>query len=458
MKGSVRRRRVARPGKRSPTVTGLIRKPDDLEHADAMNCSPRRAVPSTRALTAGWPVLPALALLPTLAVLAALVGLAGCRTGPGAVVARDSAGIRVVDNREPEWSPEEAWRLGDPVLDLGGPDAAGPTAFQWVTTAFFTESGVLVVVESAGDIKLFGGDGHPLRTIGGNGDGPGEFRMVAGAGLVGDSVWVYDYSHRRLTYLGLDGGLGSVHSLEGQDLPLMPVGRLGDGFLLAGTYQPGAASAAGRLGLRRDTVDYRVFGARGERGDAIARLAAREYVVGEEDGRLTMATPPFAHHAQDATRTGEWVHGSESRRGLEVRAPDGALRTLIRWPGADLTLGESAVRAEIERRVAQLAGDPAGNRRFLTELDHPAMRPAHGAVSLGPEERIWVATAPGIDADGTPFETPGWHVFGPDGRWLGTVSGPERFRITQVGADRVVGVWQDALDVEHVQVRPLLRP
>jgi hypothetical protein len=238
----------------------------------------------------------------------------------------------------------------------------------------------------------------------------------------------------------------------------MPVGRLGDGFLLAGTYQPGAASAAGRLGLRRDTVDYRVFGLRGGRGPAIARLAAREYVVGEEGGRLTMATPPFAHHAQDASRPGEWVHGDESRREVEVRDPDGTLRTVIRWPGADLTLTEPAVRAEVERRVAQLTGDPAGNRRFLTELEHPTMRPAHGAVSLDPAGRIWVATAPGTGADGAPFETPGWHVFGPDGRWLGTVAGPERFRITQVGADRVVGVWQDPLDVEHVQVRPLVRP
>jgi hypothetical protein len=238
----------------------------------------------------------------------------------------------------------------------------------------------------------------------------------------------------------------------------MPVGRLGDGVLMAGTYQPGAAAAARRLGLRRDTVDYRMFGPAGQRGQAVARLAAREYVVGEEDGRLTMATPPFAHHAEDAVHGEVWVHGDESRREIEVRGPDGTLRTLIRWPGADLTLTDPAVRAEIERRVAQQGGDAAGNRRFLTELEHPTMRPAHGPVSLGPEGRIWVATAPGIAADGTPFETPGWHVFDADGRWLGTVAGPERFRITQVLADRVVGVWQDELDVEHVQVRPLIQP
>ena len=35
---------------------------------------------------------------------------------------------------------------------------------------------------------------------------------------------------------------------------------------------------------------------------------------------------------------------------------------------------------------------------------------------------------------------------------------PERFRLLAVGDDRVLGVTRDALDVERLEVRRLLRP
>ena len=388
-----------------------------------------------------------------LLIVAATTG--ACDRPAEPVVVRDSAGIRVVENRAPAWEAGEAWRLGEPSLDLGGADAEGPAAFRYVTDAFFTDTDELVVVESGGDLHFFDRSGTAVGFAGGAGDGPGEFRMIAGAGAIGDSIWVYDYSHRRLTYLDPGGELLSVHPLEGEDASLMPVGRFGGGFLLGSTYRPGAAAEARRLGLRRDTVAYRVFGRRGERSAPLGMGAAREYAVYEEDGRLVMSTPPFARRAHDAAGAGVWVHGDQSSRSLQVRDADGTLRTVIRWPGEDLDVTDAAVRQEIERRIGHYNEDEAGLRRFFSELPHPDRRPAHGRIHVDPDGRIWVETAPGPGDDGDPFETPGWHVFEPDGRWLGTVEGPERFRITQILPDRIVGVWQDALDVEHVQVRPL---
>ena len=384
-------------------------------------------------------------------------GLSACDGPHAAYTVRDSAGIRIVDNQAPAWEPPEAWRLGEPLLDLGGADADTFEAYQYVVDAFFAGTDTLVVVESGGDIHMFDPVGRHIRVAGGEGDGPGEFRMVAGAGIQGDAIWTYDYSHRRLTYLDPAGELRSVHPLEGEDISLMPVGRLGDGFLLGATYRPGAAAEARRLGLRRDTVAYRVFGLRGQRGPVLQLLAGREYAVGEEDGRLTMATPPFARRAHDATGAGIWVHGDQTLRAIRVHDADGTLKTIIRWPGASLEATDAAVRAEIERRIPHYNEDEAGLRRFFSELPHPDRRPAHGRIHVGPDGRIWVETAPGPGEDG-PYEGPGWHIFAPDGRWLGTVEAPGRFRITQILPDRVVGVWQDALDVEHVQIRPLVRP
>jgi hypothetical protein len=42
-------------------------------------------------------------------------------------------------------------------------------------------------------------------------------------------------------------------------------------------------------------------------------------------------------------------------------------------------------------------------------------------------------------------------VFDVDGRRIATVELPERFNLMDAGADYVLGVWRDDLDVEHVQ-------
>ncbi len=48
-----------------------------------------------------------------------------------------------------------------------------------------------------------------------------------------------------------------------------------------------------------------------------------------------------------------------------------------------------------------------------------------------------------------------WSVFDRDGRWLGTVVTPTGFRVHEVGADYVLGVWTDELDVQYVRVYEL---
>ena len=45
----------------------------------------------------------------------------------------------------------------------------------------------------------------------------------------------------------------------------------------------------------------------------------------------------------------------------------------------------------------------------------------------------------------------GWGLFDVDGRWLGSLSLPPRFRLTDVEEDRILGVWRDELDVERVR-------
>lgn len=388
-----------------------------------------------------------------LAPLVLIAAAVACADPAPGYTARDSAGVRVVDNRSSAWTADDVWRLGEPLLDLGGADAGADQAFRTVAAAVLVADRV-VVAEEDGAVRYLDADGALIRTVGGGGDGPGEFRLVAGGGVSGDTVWLYDYFHRRITRFTETGELVGVHSLEGGDPALLPVGRLAGGYLL--TRSNLAGDGVDRLGLRRDTVPYLRFDAEGGDRRAIAWLPGREYVVGEEDGRATMASPPFVRGARHAARGSTWVQSDQERREIRVLDAEGRPTVVARWPGPDLSVTDAALDAEIEDRVARHGRDAPGLRRFLGDLPRPVTRPAHGRIEMGPDGRIWVETAPGSGA--TAIEARGWHVFRPDGRWLGTVAAPGPFRITQILEDRVVGVWLDALDVEHVQVRPLLRP
>lgn len=384
-------------------------------------------------------VRPASSLLPILGGLAA----AACeRPAAVPVVVRDSGGVRLVENAQPEWREGEAWRIGaEPLLEIGG------DSFHWVVSALVLPDGSILVGESTGDVRLFDDAGRLVWRAGGQGEGPGEIRMLAALGMAGDSLWLYDYPLRRLTYLGRDGRLLGVSRLQ-TDVPnLLPVGRREDGtFVLAQSWRTGGEDQDRALGLRRDTVEYVRFSPDGAFLGTVARLPGREYVLGMEEGRLTMASPPFARAAVHAIRGNELIHGDQERWELGVT---GDASTIIRLAARVPPLDQERVSREIERRLADAhAGEGPGLRRFLSELPVPPTPPAYGAIRSDTEGAIWLGPAQADTA---------WTVIDGDGRWLGEVVLPERFTPTHILRDRVIGVWRDPLDAEHLRVYALER-
>lgn len=54
-------------------------------------------------------------------------------------------------------------------------------------------------------IRIHEANGEPVGTIGGPGDGPGEFRSPRAMGWRGDSLWVLDFRTYRFSYFNADG-------------------------------------------------------------------------------------------------------------------------------------------------------------------------------------------------------------------------------------------------------------
>src|SRR5688572_26968412 len=90
---------------------------------------------------------------------------------------RDSAGIRIIDNIKPAWSHGREWRVSEkPTLDIGG----GPTADQQLGriagVTRLTDGRIVVADQSTLQLKFFDASGRHLQSVGGNGQGPGEFK------------------------------------------------------------------------------------------------------------------------------------------------------------------------------------------------------------------------------------------------------------------------------------------
>lgn len=178
------------------------------------------------------------------------VGLAACHSDrPGLdVMVTDSSGVRITITRGAERTYAEV--DPQPIVSLGGVDAEGPTQFFNIRGIHVDSRGRVWVADGgSAEVRIFRSDGSHWKTVGGRGDGPGEFRRIRLLGAFrSDSVAIWDDERARLTVLDADGELVRVISLSpGAEAPLQAVGVFEDGSilarevrrLLAGSLEPG---------------------------------------------------------------------------------------------------------------------------------------------------------------------------------------------------------------------------
>jgi hypothetical protein len=393
-------------------------------------------------------------------VLACGASLLGCGAAPDladGVHRRDSAGITVVESASPQWSEEPGWRLSnEPVLSLGTADGLPTQQFAAIVDLARFSDGTIVVADGrSAELRYFDGRGTHVATAGGQGEGPGEFRVIESlATAPGDTLWVYDFSLRRFTVLGHRGALHRVVLLEAPPPALGFAGRFADGTLLMAQYW-GASQTDAVLeeGLLRDLAAFVPFAPDGSQLDTVGLFPGREVHLATEEGRMVMGSPLFGRTlSRVAGNHGFWLGDQEV---FEVGSydPRGTLRMLVRITGADLSISAQDVEAVLEERLR----DTRSHRRramraFLEEAARPPTRPAYGDFLLDALGNLWISE---YRAAGGPADD--WHVITPDGRWLGTVSVPERFRPYAIGDTWVLGVDRDELDVEYVRLYTLTK-
>ncbi len=409
-------------------------------------------------------------------ILVLLVGMAAC-TSVGEVPATDnvldSAGITIVHNHVPQWSEGEAWSVSvEPRVTIGVLD--GPAEYQLfdVVAATRQSDGDIVVVDGGTrEVRLYNGDGVFFTKLGGRGSGPGEFQNpVQVLVLPGDTLLVWDDALARVTRFDPVGNLVDMRSVDRGKIakaiepPLYPAaGRLlPDGDLLvrlteksgvklakSGKQGPSDESRA-RSGALRVSADYAQIDTLMFFGDA------EQVTVSAPWGDWRIAPPR-------AKTTVMAVQGSESKicigdqKAAEISCfgPD-ASRTSVRWHPKEVILTEADVTKWRDTTVAMLAGK-LNESEVISVLDQvtvPTVRPPFSAIMLDVAGNLWVEQGPSSNGDS---ESTDYLVFDPAGALLGTVVLPQ-VQVLDIGDDYIIGVYEDDLGVESLQLFEIVKP
>ena len=381
-----------------------------------------------------------------IAAVAGSTAACGPEPSPRTVAVRDSAGVRIVTTLVP--ASARPFSVGPPTLSIGS--EAAPLN-RVVGTVRLSDGRIVVADGGDSILRFYSEAGELVGEVGGEGDGPGEFRLLQSLGRVsGDTVWAYDFSHRRITFASPDASMVGVVELRPPPGSGLAVGVLPDGSILLGESWSTGVSRSSAPGLNRDPVAYVRYSASGSLIDTVTLAPGREVLLSMEDGRGVMSAAPLGRRAVHALVGETLAIGDQIDHEIRLWSPRGDLRGIMRWTGGDLEVGPGLRAAWREARLVGLPPEArAAAERDLAGLSYPTRRPAHGEILATDSGGLWVAEY-AVDGD-----SGRWAVFDSAGVWQGVVSMPDRFTPTRVGATWVLGVSRDEFDVERVEWRPL---
>lgn len=315
-------------------------------------------------------------------------------------------------------------------------------------------------------IRIHSPGGQLLGTIGGEGEGPGEFSNLGRMGLTGDTLWVLDYGNYRFNFFNYSGELlGSMRvpvDLGGSPgrRPPRPRGLLADGSIFA---SPPAFSSEVAAGKMTTQVLVRMT-ASGEISDTIARysLLDRSLIITTEEGFGFTTSQPFGDSdiiqisgyqplIFRLERSAATEFASDSFR-VTKRTIEGDTvfsrtyrYTAIPIDPAHVDSILQAIGQRFETIRFASAPTPELAMRLAREAMYlPAYHPPVTELVLGRDGTVW------LQREDTGGETVDWLALDPNGDLIGVVAVPARFRVLAADRQHLWGMARDELDVPYI--------
>ncbi len=392
--------------------------------------------------------------------LGVVVGCSGVPDEGPSMAVRDSAGISIVENGGGRPSDGGGWVVShQPTVEIGSFD--GPEEEQLMRVngvARLSDGRIAIADRGTLNLRVFGADGSHLLTLGGAGEGPGEFQSVDLAGsLPGDTLVLVDYRLQRVSYFHPEVGfLRSVPMPSTELYYIRSKGLLSDGSVIMEALIMDALGAEGYE--RRNTAFVSVSGD-GERATDLGRFPGGESVMrtGQtEHGLATyLTTVPFGKSGLSTAKGSFFYYGSQDRYEVQVHDLSGKLTRMVRLDREPTPVTAADLEAYVASEVADAADeDEAREVRQQAEAGPvPQFHPAYGQILADPFGCLFV-----MDSK-KPGETEAyWSVFDPEGGLVGSFEVPDGVEVLEIGDDYLLGLSRDEFEVEYVRVYGLTRP
>ncbi len=315
-------------------------------------------------------------------------------------------------------------------------------------------SGGRVVVLDAGTsgLRVFDTTGAVIRHFSAKGAGPGEYRLVSGLGVIGDSIWMLDATLRRSTLFAPDGRVLvtspwiALPTGAARDAAIAPRGLFTDrsqwgwpeGFSLSDSL-PRTERRVARLAM-----DARVL-------SDIGMVPAGHdwFAVPNADGGFVLAKQSFPDQPLGLTSAREprlVVVDRAARRGANGKA------RIVAFSSDGRTLWERQMAVDarpIPKRVLDsvwtgqlkgVRGVPNGEQRLRERLFLPSTYPLIRSAFLSHNDELWLQLDERAGAEQ-------WVVLDRDGRTVGRVPVPPGVTL-QAGSGGVV--WGTRLGPDDV--------
>lgn len=403
----------------------------------------------------------AIALLP----LFLLAGCGGPEAGSSTFSKVDSAGVTIVESIRPLWKDREGWKVPpDPELSIGLTDGDERYLLNDVRGVRRMSDGRIAVLDRGSfRMRIYDRTGAHLMDLGGEGDGPSEFRTPQFMGLISDTLFVYEAIGGTLTWFAPEGEFlrasqGFSQADRGRGTFAM-LGNIGErvGF---GVRHSAPGYHVLETGINREPWSIWRFDLENRNLDSLLSVPGGEVEIVSSDGRGTLQRRyVFGKWTCLATSNDRIFVAPNDQFSIREYDEEGALGRIIRRPDAPREVSRSDFNRWVDRTIELRDADrdeKAEMRRTASQLKVAGTMPAFRSISVDAEDNLWVEEWEGVGLEQGRFS-----VFRPDGAWLGYVEIPEGLtvgrgwsdtQILEIGSDYILGVWADDYGVEQVRL------
>jgi hypothetical protein len=343
-------------------------------------------------------------------------------------------------------------------------------ALTWFRNLLVADDGRIYTLHPMEDaIRVHDRSGTLVTTVGGHGEGPGEFDSPGPMGFVGDTLWVMDHGTYRLSYFSLDGEFlrseNFTIDLSGpmEASPPRPGGLFADGTIRGSSPAWSHLVADGTI---TESAELRLNAA-GEILDTIVAYPLANTVLevtnpNDERGVRSYRPQPFSDAVIPTVSPYEpevvWI----DRPAATEPAPATFRVTKLDFEGdtifsrpfpytpvpVEAALVDSLVQEYAEqftRGPMPGAASPTQAQGWVREaLYVPSFHPPVSTVVIGMDGTLW------LRREDVGAETIHWMILDSEGRTVGLVELDRGLTVMAATRDRIWGSLRDDLDVPYI--------